>query len=378
MTPEQTSSFFLFSGVFWYLKPIAGILSDAFPLFGTRRRHYLLFSSALAAVSWIVLGFVHQTFISMMVATIILNLFLVMMSTVAGAFVVEIGQSRGEVGKLTGIRVVTMNVCGVIQGPLGGMLATMPFLVATGVNAGLVFIIFPVAFFFFKENRLPIEDRHPLANAKRQVSVVARSGTFWMALLFIALVNFAPGFTTLQYYRQNDVLHLSQQTIGWLNSVNGLGGVLAALAYIFLAKRSSMRALLACAVATCAAGTLPYLFYNSLSAAWAIDFQYGLFYGFLTVALMDLAARASPAGCEGLAFSLMMSIYNLSASGADTLGAHWSDAYHWPWKTMVFINAATTAVVLVMLPFMPRPIMLSRDDQIPNLENTGEPKFAAA
>src|SRR5277367_4892517 len=51
LTPEQTSSFFLYSGLFWYLKPITGILSDAFPLFGTRRRHYLLLSSALAAAS---------------------------------------------------------------------------------------------------------------------------------------------------------------------------------------------------------------------------------------------------------------------------------------------------------------------------------------
>ena len=111
LTTTQTSSFFLYSGLFWYLKPIAGILTDAFPLFGTRRRHYLLFSSALATVSWIVLGLVPPTFVSMMLAAIVLNLFIVMMSTVAGAFVVEIGQSRGEVGKLTAIRAITMNVC---------------------------------------------------------------------------------------------------------------------------------------------------------------------------------------------------------------------------------------------------------------------------
>jgi MFS family permease len=155
-----------------------------------------------------------------------------------------------------------------------------------------------------------------------------------------------------------------------------LGAVLAAIAYALLARRVAMRMLLAIGIATCAAGALPYMYYNSLSAAWVIDFQYGLFYGFAYVASMDLAARACPAGCEGLAFSLMMSVTNLSYSGADTLGAHWSDAYHLSWNTMVLINAATTALVLVILPFMPGAIMKSRDNQVPNLENTGEPAMA--
>jgi hypothetical protein len=58
-------------------------------------------------------------------------------------------------------------------------------------------------------------------------------------------------------------LHLTpEQTIGWLNSVNGLGGVLAAIAYIFLAKRASMRRLLTFAVSTSAARALASVFYK--------------------------------------------------------------------------------------------------------------------
>src|SRR5579884_2812047 len=51
LSPQATSAFFLFSGLAWYCKPIAGVLTDAFPLFGTRRRHYLLISIALAGAS---------------------------------------------------------------------------------------------------------------------------------------------------------------------------------------------------------------------------------------------------------------------------------------------------------------------------------------
>ena len=39
VTREQMAAFFFWCGLAWYLKPLAGILTDAFPLFRTRRRH---------------------------------------------------------------------------------------------------------------------------------------------------------------------------------------------------------------------------------------------------------------------------------------------------------------------------------------------------
>jgi MFS family permease len=358
---SEVASFRFYVGIFWYLKPLAGILTDAFPLLGTRRRYYLLFSSALAAAGWIGIGLVPHTFKALLLAAIGMNLFMVMISTVAGALVVEIGQSRGEVGKITAIRQITFNACGLIQGPIGGMLATLPFLLAAGANAAVVFSIFPVAYFFLKEKPTAARNHEAFTNAKKQLGVIGASGTFWMAILFIALFYFAPGFKTLLYYKQGDVLHLSQQNIGWLDACLGLGGVLAAFTYVFLARRISLQALIAFGAATAAAGTLCYLFYNSLAKAVVIDFQNGLFFGFAEVALMDLAARATPAGCEGLGFSLIMSVRNLSLFGADKLGAYYSDTYHVKWNTMVIINAATTAIVLIILPFMPKAIMRSRD-----------------
>src|ERR1700751_5334321 len=49
------AAFFFWAGLAWYLKPFAGVLTDAFPLFGSRRKSYILISAALAALSWLVL-----------------------------------------------------------------------------------------------------------------------------------------------------------------------------------------------------------------------------------------------------------------------------------------------------------------------------------
>src|SRR5580704_7312585 len=151
VTREQMAAFFFWCGLAWYLKPFAGILTDAFPFFGTRRRHYLLFSSVLSALSWIGMNFLPRTYGSLLFGAMMVNLFMVMASTVTGAFLVEAGQSMGATGRLTALRMVVYYFCTLVQGPLGGLLATAGFMWAAGANAALVLSIFPIAYIFLRE-----------------------------------------------------------------------------------------------------------------------------------------------------------------------------------------------------------------------------------
>src|ERR1700689_3590491 len=47
------AAFFFWAGLPWYFKPFAGILTDAFPVLGSRRRSYILVSSSLAVLAWV-------------------------------------------------------------------------------------------------------------------------------------------------------------------------------------------------------------------------------------------------------------------------------------------------------------------------------------
>src|SRR6202162_3693669 len=78
VTREQMAAFFFWTGLAWYLKPLAGILTDAFPFFGTRRRHYLLFSSVLTALSWIGMNFLSHTYGALLLGVMLVELFMVM------------------------------------------------------------------------------------------------------------------------------------------------------------------------------------------------------------------------------------------------------------------------------------------------------------
>src|SRR5487761_386372 len=51
------AAFFFWMGLAWYFKPFAGIVTDAFPLFGNRRKSYMLFGATLATLSWAALAF---------------------------------------------------------------------------------------------------------------------------------------------------------------------------------------------------------------------------------------------------------------------------------------------------------------------------------
>ena len=91
-----------------------------------------------------------------------------------------------------------------------------------------------------------------------------------------------------------------------------------------------------------------------------IEPQNGFFFGLAELAILDLAARATPKGCEGLGYSLMLSIRNVAASGADVVGSYLAD-HNWPFAHLVYLNAGTTVIVLILLPLIPAALMRSKD-----------------
>jgi MFS family permease len=361
VTREQMAAFFFWTGLAWYLKPFAGILTDAFPFFGTRRRHYILFGSALTALCWIGMDFVPHTYGALLLGSMILSTFMVMTSTVTGAFLVEAGQRMGATGRLSALRMLVYNICTLIQGPAGGFVATLGFAWATGANAVLALTIFPIAYFYLKEKRVPQQGSAVvLQNAGRQLKTIGRSKNLWLALLFIGLFYFSPGYSTPLFYIQTDQLHFSKQAIGNLGVFSGAFAILAAILYSWLIKRVNIRVLLFASIAPAAIATLFYLFYSNYRHAVLIEAQNGFFFGLAEVALIDLAARSTPKGCEGLGYSLILSIRNVALFGADIVGSYLAD-HKWPFAHLVYLNAGTTAIVLVLLPFLPAALMRSRD-----------------
>src|SRR5665213_2589655 len=289
------AAFFFWMGLAWYFKPFAGIVTDAFPLFGSRRKSYILIGGTLATLGWAAIYFTPHEYHKLLWACIILNLFMMFTST----------------------------------GPTAGFLGSIAFGWTAVACGGVMFLVVPGTVLFLHEQRKKIDSKELLDQAGKQLVKIANAKTMWAAAGFMALFYFAPGIMTAVFYRQQNDLHLSTQGQGFLQFLSGSFGVLAALLYGGIAcRRLTLRTLLFWCLIFGTAANLGYLFYSSVGRAEVIESFNGFGYTLAEVAMMDLAVRATPAGSEGLGFSLMMSVRNFALFGSDWFGSKLLADYH--------------------------------------------------
>lgn len=327
---SANAAFFFWTTLPWYFKPFAGIVTDAFPLFGSRRKSYILISTTLAVLSWAGLYFTPHEYDKLLWMCVIINVFTVVTSTVVGAYMVEIAQAISGSGRLTAIRQFVTQVSLIITGPAAGYLASIAFGWTAAACGSVMFLFVPVTIFFLHEQRKRIDTRELLDNAKGQLVKVGAAKTMWAAAGLMALFYIAPGLPTAVFYKQQNDLHLSTQGQGFLQLLSAACGLLAAVGYGFACRRLNLRALLLWCLVMGTAANLGYLFYSSVGRAQVIEGFNGFGYALAELALMDLAIRATPAGSEGLGFALMLSVRNFALFGTDWIGSMLLDHYHLP------------------------------------------------
>jgi MFS family permease len=355
--------FMLITTFAWNVKPLAGLLSDAIPLFRTRRRHYMLLGASASALCWLLMGVVPAAYWPLVAAAFGANTFMVIASTVMGGLMVEAGARYGVSGRVSAVRQGVQSAVSLGNGVLGGYLASIAFGWTAGIATGLLLTLTLATFFVLAERPIATRDTGVLRTARRQVGRLVRSRTLWAAGTFLALVYISPGFSTPLLFLQTDRMHFSAPYIGLMETIEGAAGLLGAALYGVVCRRLSLGQLLLIAIAVNAASTLLYLVYSHDTAP-AIHAFGGFVVACSELALMDLAVRATPRGCESLGFSLMMSSRNFSLQGSDVIGSWLVDSHGWSFHELVWLNAGTTALVLVFLPLLPRAIMSTRDGEI--------------
>jgi predicted MFS family arabinose efflux permease len=358
------AAFFFWAGLAWYLKPFAGILTDAFPLFGSRRKSYILISATLAALSWFALTVTPHEYRNLLFGVIAINTFMVIASTVIGGYMVETAQANAGSGRLSAVRQIVQQACAVVSGPAAGYLASIAFAWTAAASGGIVFVLVPVAILFLREQRKRLESRQLLDNASRQLVKIGTARTMWAAAVLMALFYIAPGFGTALFYKQQNELHLGTEAQGFLQLIAGVCGILAAVGYGIACRRLNLRALLIGGMVVATVINLGYLFYSSAERAQFIEGLNGFGYTLAELALMDLAVRSTPAGSEGLGFSLMVSVRNLALFGTDWFGSMLLDRYHFSFNSLVIANSATTLVAVPLVLLLPRLIVARKDAEV--------------
>ncbi len=341
----------------WVVKPLYGIVSDFLPLFGFRRRSYLLLANAVAVAVFL---WATQTLApSILILALVLSaIALAIASTVCGALLVENGQRTHESAAFINQQWLWFNVAvmaaSIISGELIEYLSPTGALhVALGIAAAVpVSAIISINLVHEARARLnTTEFRHAL----RGLLDTFRSRTLWLVAGFLFLYYFSPGFGTPLYFYQTDHLHFSQGFIGVLASVSALGWVAGGVIYRFWLAGMTTRALLVISIIGGTLGTLTFLGMIDEPTAVAIYFLYGVAGMIANIATLSLAADHCPEGAEGFTFAALMSVINLATPLADTIGAFlYQHAFNARLAPLVVVSAAATALILVLLPLLER------------------------
>jgi predicted MFS family arabinose efflux permease len=359
---SATAAFFFWLGIAWYFKPFFGIFTDAFPLFGTRRKSYIVTGAVLSVASFIGLIFTPHEYVPLLAMCVAVNVFMVITSTAVGGYMTEKAQAMRASGGFASVFQVAYQMAGVVGGPLGGLLASVAFGWTNLTSAVIMLLPIPAAVFLLREKRTQVNSQRLLGDARKQLAKIVRAKTMWAAAGFSFLFYFAPGIQTALFYRQQDVLHMSTAQQGLMLFLNGGFAMLTAAIYgTWAAKRWSLRMLLFWCILLGAVAQMCYAFYNSMAQAYVIESLWGLGWASADMALTDLYMRATPGGSEALGFALMVSVRNLSLFGADWLGAKAMETYHLQFSSMAIVNGVVSLIALPLVFLLPGLIVDQRD-----------------
>ena len=355
-TPVQITGFLALFNLPWIIKPLYGLVSDFVPLFGYRRKSYLILSNALATGAY--LATAQLTAPGPLGFAILLTAYaMAISSTLCGAVLVENGQKFGTSASFVNSQWLWYNVAFMVAAIGGGQLIerlsptsalhTAAFLVALAPLAAIIGTIFLVS-----EEKRPINITQLKIGFSGLVGAI-KERRIWIVAMFLFLYYFSPGFATPLYFHMTDNLKFSQGYIGILSSINAAGWIVGALLYWRFGSGISLKTLFYVSIATGIVTSAAYLLLSGQISAAVLYFCSGFSTMLATVATLTLAAEFSPKQAEGFSYAILMSVTNLATSAADITGSFlYEHLFNHRLTPLILLSSAFTAVAFVLVPLL--------------------------
>jgi MFS family permease len=355
-TPVQVTAYLTILNLPWIIKPVYGIVSDFLPLFGYRRKAYLVIANAagVGAYCWVT----QITAPSELIFALLLTAYaMAISSTLCGAILVENGQRLGASDAFVNQQWLWFNIAALASGFIGGQLVERLSPGAALHAAAAIIAVAPLAvvfagWFLIREPRSHID----LSEMKKTFASLLAAFTLrelWFIGAFLFLYYLSPGLGTPLYYHMTDELKFSQEYIGILGSISSAGWIAGALLYRRFLKGITARTLLNLSILFGTLTTAAFLLLWDEATAAVINFFSGFAGMIAFVATLTLAADYCPQRAEGFAFAALMSITNFSGALSDNIGSllyeHLFNRHLYP---LILVSAAFTALAFAFVPML--------------------------
>jgi MFS family permease len=355
-TAFQVTAFLTVFNLPWIIKPVYGLVSDFLPLFGYRRKSYLIIANIAAVVGYLWASTLTQPG-DLVIALMLTAYAMAVSSTLCGAVLVENGQRLNESGAFVNQQWLWFNIAAMAAAIIGGQLVQR-FVPAVALHiAAAMVAVAPLSvivgtWFLIEEKKTTVNAQGIRETFKGLVAAFKRRELVIVAI-FIFLYYFSPGLSTPLYYHMTDNLKFSQGYIGILGSISSASWIAGALLYHRLFDRLSLKNLLNASIALGTVTTAAYLLLSGETSAAIIYCCSGFAAMLATVATLTLAADYCPPRAEGFSFAVLMSIINFANTLADNVGSFlYTHAFNKSLPPLVLISAAFTAFAFVLVPLL--------------------------
>ena len=365
LTPEKMAYFQAITLIAWVVKPLWGLISDLFPIFGSRRKSYLILTSLVAASAWLILAFLPDYGAARMLLLLMTLIYMAyaFQDVVSDGLMVETGQPLNMTGQFQSIQWAAVYTAMIITSFAGGLVAELAQKGALSYRSifGMT-TVFPVVtavivFFLVRE---PTRN-HLERAAELGLRDIFRHRGIWILSGFLFLWNFSPSFGAPFFYYAVDTLKFSPSFLGILQAVTSAGALLGSVLYGLAFARFPVRKFLVFAVLFGVLSTLSYYIYFApwlivhaavlKGLALGMNFFLGAASAVIFLALLNLAAQASPQYAGGTVFALLMSFYNLGQMGSSALGGFLFTRIGL--EPLILLSAVFSLLALILIPYLP-------------------------
>ena len=371
LTPAEVAALTGITALPWIIKPVFGFISDGLPIFGYRRRPYLILSGFLGCASWLALAtLVDDAFTATLV--ILFTSFSVAISDViVDSLIVERAreESLSQSGSLQSLSWGASALGGLLTAYFSGLL--LQHLTSNQVfeiTATFPLIVSAVAWLISEEKvdeDNPETATSPIKGQIKQLWGAVKQKQVWLPIAFLFTWQATPTADSAFFFFSTNELGFEPEFLGRVRLVTSFASLVGIFLFQRYLKNVPFRKILGWSTVIAAVlGMTTLLLVTHTNRALGIDdrwFSLGdslilTVVGQITwMPVLVLSARLCPKGVEATLFALLMSIWNLSGLLSHELGAlltSWLGVTENNFDNLWLLVIITNLSTLLPLPFL--------------------------
>ncbi|KAM3707257.1 hypothetical protein ACB098_02G012000 [Castanea mollissima] len=382
-----------FSALPWLIKPLYGFISDSVPLFGYRRRSYLILSGLLGALSWSLMASFVDSKYDAAFCILLGSLSVAFSDVVVDSMVVERarGESQSMSGSLQSLCWGSSAFGGIVSAYFSGSLVdAYGVRFVFGITALLPLITSAVAVLVREQpvrgptrgTNLPLASLSFIEGSKQSIIQLwdaVRQRSVLLPTLFIFLWQATPQSDSAMFYFTTNKLGFTPEFLGRVKLVTSVASLLGVGLYNgFLKNVPLHKIFLVTTIFGSALGMTQVFLVTGLNRKFGISDEWFAIGDSLILTVLGqasfmpvlvLAARLCPEGMEATLFATLMSISNGGSVVGGLIGAGLTQVFGITKDS--FDNLATLIILCNLSSLLPLPLLglLPRDIPDSNKES---------